>query len=134
MRIPQIDFERERGEPYMLNLEKLFNPILHSCIEDTQEKVISECRCGSTDQEDYYHNNKSKCRYCVNQQVMKLRRGEVKPVRNHKRKYATCDCGITGETNFYFVTYKGQKKIQYPCKECRRQSGKANKTASLKPF
>lgn len=115
MRIPQIQTIVTEYQPLP---ENLFNPIIHSCIEDTREKFDNECRCGSTDEDDYYPNNKSKCKYCVRQRAKDVRMGGGKC---RHRGYATCDCGVTGESNFYHSIYRGKKKIQYPCKQCRKK-------------
>lgn len=115
MRIPIVEFHTL---PVAQIPENLFNPILHASPDDLIEKFDNECRCGSTDEDDYYPANRSKCKYCVRQRAKALRAGSSK---YRKRKYATCDCGVTGENNFYHSTYRGKKKIQYPCKQCRKK-------------
>lgn len=79
MRIPSIDFERERGELQMLLLDSAFNPVLHSSEESLQESKKRRknnhynCKCGETNPANYYHytcratgrrNPVGKCKKC----------------------------------------------------------------------
>ncbi len=123
MRIPQqIELltlpEAPRGE--------LFNPILHYSFEDVGEKRDTECKCDSTDPDDFYPNNKSRCKSCVIKRNIEIRKGITIPIKR-KREYATCDCGNCGDDKFYFRMYEGKRKILYPCKECKKQSYETRK-------
>lgn len=85
MRIPQVTEILTTYEPIP---ENLFNPILHASPESVKEgrRVHDECMCHSTDESNFYPNNKRRCRYCVNQQVLALRKGLVKPSRKRERQ------------------------------------------------
>lgn len=121
--IPRIDTERERGNHQMLQAENLFNPILWESWEayEASKKKKTECKCDSKDPDDFYPTNKKRCKYCVSRNI-----GAEK-----RRKYATCDCGVTGETNFYHYTYKGVKKLRYPCKQCKKKKCTSSATITI---
>ena len=79
MRIPSIDYERERGEPQLLLLDSAFNPVLHASYEALVQSKLHKknnhynCECGETNPANFYHytcratgrrNPLSKCKKC----------------------------------------------------------------------